>query len=137
MGMLKPFLQWLTITVAGFGALGGGTHAYLSTHPARILVVLDTSFPMQASWPQALAALQTVRERPYTEFSLYTEKGMLHGWQPTLALRNITPYAPRDWSKLDTIRESGESAEATQVILITNDKANMRAPGDWDVQRLN
>ena len=135
--MLKPFLQWLAITVAGFGALGGGTHAYLSAHPARILVVLDTSFPMQASWPQAMAALQAVRERPYAEFSLYTEKGVLHRWQPTLALQNITPYAPRDWSKLDAIRNSRESAEATEVIVITNDKTDAGLPGGWDVQRLN
>jgi hypothetical protein len=135
--MLKPFLQWLAITVAGFGALGGGTHAYFSAHPARILVVLDTSFPMQASWPQAMAALQGMREWPYAEFSLYTEKGVVHGWQPTLALRSITPYAPRDWSKLDTIRNSPEVAEATEVILITNDKGNAAAPRGWAVQRLN
>jgi hypothetical protein len=135
--MLRPFVQWLAIALASFGGLAGGTHAYLSTHPARILVVLDSSFPMQAAWPQAMAALQTIGERPYTEFSLYTEKGPLHGWQPSLAPRNITPYAPRDWSKLDAIRNSRASAEATEIILITNDKANGGTPSGWDVQRLN
>jgi hypothetical protein len=135
--MLKPFLQWLTIAVASFGALGGGTHAYLSAHPTRIVVVLDTSFPMQSSWADASAALQALRDRPYSEFSLYTEKGIVHGWQPTLALRSITPYAPRDWSKLDAVRGSREVAEATKVILITNDKTYAGAPGGWDVQRLN
>jgi hypothetical protein len=75
--MLNAFLQWLAITVTGFGALGGGTHAYLSAHPARILVVLDASFPMQASWPQSMTALSAIGERPYSEFSLYTEKSVL------------------------------------------------------------
>jgi hypothetical protein len=135
--MLKPFLQWLAIAVASFGALGGGTHAYLSAHPERIVVVLDTSFPMQASWAEASAAIQALRERPYTEFSLYTEKGIVHGWQPTLALRSIMPYAPRDWSKLDIVRGSREVGEATEVILITNDKAYAGAPSGWEVRRLN
>ena len=135
--MLKSFLQWLAITVTSFGALGGGTHAYLSAYPTRVLVVLDTSFPMQSSWAEAAAALQALRERPYSEFSLYTEKGVVHGWQPGLALRSITPYAPRDWSKLDTIRNSRESADATEVILITNDKAYAGVPSGWEVQRLN
>lgn len=135
--MLKPFLQWLAITVAGFGALGGGTDAWLRAHPARILVVLDTSFPMQASWSAASAALQALQERPYAEFSLYTEKSAVHGWQPTLALRSVTPYAPRDWSRLTAIGKSREAAEATQVIVITNDKTEAGVPDNWDVQRLD
>ena len=134
--MLKPFLQWLAITVAGFGALGGGTHAYLSANPTRILVVLDTSYPMNSSWPEATATLQALRERPYSEFSLYTEKARVHDWQPGLALGNISPYAPRDWSRLDAVRGSREAAEATEIILITNDK-NAGAPSGWQVQHVN
>jgi hypothetical protein len=135
--MLKPFLQWLAITVTGFGALSGGYHTWLTQHPTRVLVVLDTSFPMQSSWPEASAALQQLRQRPYTEFSLYTEKAEVHGWQPGLNLRsNIMPYAPRDWSKLDAIRNSPEAADADEVILITNDKTYGGVPSGWKVERL-
>lgn len=135
--MLKPFLQWLAMTVAGFGALGGGTHLYLAEHPARILVVVDTSFPMQPSWPALGAALDEIHARRYSEFSLYTEKGPVHGWQPGLSLRAISPYAPRDWSKLADIGRGKEFSEASEVILITNDPAFSGAPGDWSIKRLD
>jgi hypothetical protein len=134
--MLRSFLQWLAVTLASFGALGGGYHLYLTQHPAHILVVVDSSFPMQRSWPQVTAALNEIRGRPYTEFSLYTEKGVVHGWQSGLTLRTVAPYAPRDWSKLADIRRAKEFGEATEVILITNDPAFLGAPGDWDIKRL-
>jgi hypothetical protein len=134
--MLKRFLLWLAVTMTGFGALGGGYHFYLAEHPARILVVVDSSFPMQPSWSKVSSALDEIRERPYTEFSLYTEKGIVHGWQRGLFLRTTTPYAPRDWSKLTEIRQAKEFGEATEVVLITNDSAYSGAPGGWSVKRL-
>jgi hypothetical protein len=135
--MLKPFLVWLAITLGGFGALGGSYHLYLAGHPARILVVVDTSFPMQPAWSKVAAALNEIRDRPYTEFSLYTEKGVVHGWQPSLSVRTVAPYAPRDWSKLADIGRAKEFGEATEVILITNDPAFSGVPGGWAIKRLD
>lgn len=84
---------------------------------------------MQPAWSKATAALNEIRERPYTEFSLYTEKGVVHGWQLALSLRTIAPYAPRDWSKLADIGRAKEFDEATEVILITNDPVFFRHTG--------
>lgn len=135
--MLKPFVQWLAMTVAGFGALGGGYHLYLAEHPARILVVVDTSYPMEPSWSKLGAALDEIHGRRYSEFSLYTEKGPVHGWQPGLSLRSVSPYAPRDWSKLADIGRAKEFGEASEVILITNDPSVSGVPGDWSIKRLD
>ena len=71
---MKTFLVWLVIAVASFASLGGGYHLYLSEHPRRILVVLDTSYAMQADWRAIPHVLEPISARVYTEFSLYTEK---------------------------------------------------------------
>jgi hypothetical protein len=134
--MLKSFLQWLAFTLAGFGSLGSGYHLYLKEHPSRIVVVLDSSFPMQPDMARMRTALDEIGSRRYTEFSLYTEKGMVHGWRPELTADNVTFYAPRDWSQLSSLQNDAGISEANETILITNDPAVRKLSGDWTVMHL-
>jgi len=131
--MLKPFLQWLAFTLAGFGALGGGYHLYLTQNPTRVLVVLDSSFPMQSDLDKIRGLLNEIGDKRYTEFSLYTEKGIVHSWRARLNADNFTFYAPRDWSRLSSLQNNREFSEATHTILITNDLAYSKPPDNWIV----
>ena len=131
--MLKPFLQWLAFTLAGFGALGGGYHLYLTQNPARVLVVLDSSFPMQSDLARIRGLLNEIGDTRYADFSLYTEKGIVHSWRPKLNADNFTFYAPRDWSRLSSLQSNREFSEATNTILITNDLAYSKQPDNWTV----
>jgi hypothetical protein len=134
--MLKSFFQWLAFTLAGFGSLSGGYHFYLKEYPSRVLVVVDTSYPMKPDEAQVRAVLDEIDNRRYTEFSLYTEKAKVHGWLPQLTLGNVTYYAPRDWSQLTGLKANPEFSEASDTILITNDPADPKQPGGWKVMRL-
>jgi hypothetical protein len=135
--MLKSFLQWLAFTVAGFGSLSGGYHLYLQENPSRVVVVLDSSFPMEPDKAQAMAVLNEIGDRRYTEFSLYTEKGRVHGWLPELRAPDSVPfYAPRDWSQLSSLENNPEFSAATETILVTNDPAAANQPTDWTVVHL-
>ena len=131
--MLKPFLQWLAFTLAGFGALGGGYHLYLTQNPTRVLVVLDSSFPMQSDLARIRGLLKEIGDKRYADFSLYTEKGIVHGWRARLNADNFTFYAPRDWSRLSSLQNNSEFSEATHTILITNDLAYSKPPDNWIV----
>ena len=133
--MLKPFLQWLAFTLAGFGSLSGVYHLYLEQYPSRVLVVLDSSFPMQSDLAQARAVLNEIGNRRYTEFSLYTEKDIVHSWHPQLTADSVKFYAPRDWSRLASIEGNPEFSGASDIILITNDPAPSQ-PGNWTVVHL-
>jgi hypothetical protein len=134
--MLKSFLQWLAFTLAGFGSLSGGYHLYLEQNPSRVLVVLDSSFPMQPDQAQTRAVLSEIGSRRYTQFSLYTEKGIVHSWRPELSADNVTFYAPRDWSQLSSLENNIEFSEANETILITNETAAANQPIDWIVVHL-
>lgn len=118
--MLKPFVQWLIVTLASFGALAGGYHAYLTLHPERILVVVDTSFPMRASRVGLEKLLLEIDALNYKEFLLYTDKSAVHGWRSGLQGPTFTFYGPRDWEALKKMRSRKEFSEAERIILITN-----------------
>lgn len=117
---MKPFALWLCLALSGFGALGGGYHLYLSEHPRRILVAVDASYPMQSVWPEVREALLAVEQRPYATFSLYTEKGKVHGWADRLSAGKIQPYAPRNLGALPVGAGAPELEEAGERVLITN-----------------
>jgi hypothetical protein len=101
-----------------------------------LVVVLDSSYPMRADLARVRAVLNQIGSRRYTEYSLYTEKAIVHGWLPNLAADNVTFYAPRDWSRLTSLEKNPEFSEASNTILITNDPAPPNGSGDWSVIHL-
>ena len=117
---MKQFLVWCVAFLGLYGVLSSTYHLHLTRHPRRVLVAIDTSFPMHAVWsqvPGVLAALQTQR---YTLFSLITDKTHIHTWQPQLVLGHLRPYAPRTLAQMLDQRRYPDIGAADQVYVVTN-----------------
>lgn len=71
---------------------------------------------MRAVWRQVPGALDDIGDRGSSEFALATEKGLIHGWQDELRFRDVSQFAPCDFSDIDAY---DEAAEAGDRILIT------------------
>jgi len=118
-----------------FGSLGFGYHTYLEANPFRVVVIIDSSHSMQARWPKVLALLDDLDDRRYTEFSLFSEKNKVHGWQSTLRPGDLLPYAPRDFSKLVAMSEIDQAKE---VFFLTNaSESEVAAFDNWEILRLD
>lgn len=132
---MRTFLLWCVLTMSCYSGLVAAYHLYLSSHPRRILIALDTSYPMQPVWEQARAMVQALPQRRYSEFSVITDKGRLHGWQPAPALGNLQPYAPRNFATFLDPRQSPEIAAADTVYVVTNapDTATLRQASGREV----
>jgi hypothetical protein len=133
---MKSFLVWLALTLGAFGGLGGGYHLALESAPRRVLVIVDSSFAMKPVWHRVSPLLRELGKRKYSEFSLVTEKGGVHGWASRLSPGKLAPYAPRDFAALEGGGRFPEIDEAGEVYLITNAPAGETADfGDWTVLR--
>lgn len=133
---MKPFLAWLALTFSLFAALGGGYHGYLEASPRRVLVVVDASHPMTPALGRVSRMLAAIAERPYTEFSLFTEKSQVHGWSQRFRPGKISAYAPRELDRLEQLRKQPEFSEADEVLFITNAaQAELGAFDDWRILR--
>ncbi|MGI9336036.1 MAG: hypothetical protein ACR2RL_23055 [Gammaproteobacteria bacterium] len=134
---MKPFAVWLAAAIGAFAAFGGGYHMHLESSPRRVVVLVDTSYPMRTSWQAVAGQLANLEERRYTQFSLFTEKGKIHGWNARLRPGDVAPYAPRNLDKLSNPGHQPEFTEADDRILITNaDAAELPGPSGWDILRL-
>ena len=135
---MKQFLLWCVVFFGLYGVLSGAYHLHLTRHPRRVLVAVDTSFPMQAVWsqvPDTLAALQAQR---YTLFGLITDKARIHPWQSRLELGHLQPYAPRALAQMLDQHRYPELAAADQVYVVTN-AANSAALAEdkrWHIVQL-
>lgn len=134
---MKPFLLWLAMAAVSFSGLGGGYHAYLNANPHKLLVVVDASFAMQPAWSSVGDVLSRLEDRRYTSFSLFTERSRVHGWSTRLHPGKISPYGPRDFSRLVSGPQSAEMTEASEKVLITNASgADLDPFDDWVVIRV-
>ena len=136
---MKTFSIWLGLTLLVFGSSSGTYHWYLQTYPQKILVAVDTSFPMQGVWQQVPQVLQQIGNQRYATFSVVTDKNRIQSWSPQLNLGAIVPYAPRDFSKFTGSAKYPEIDEATQKYLITTNLeasqvSNLRG---WTIIQLN
>lgn len=134
---MKHFSIWLAIALSSYAVIAAGWHFYLQAHPHDLAVVVDASYPMQADWARVQQQLQQLNEQRYTRFALATEKGLQHSWDSSLNPARITPYAPRDLSRLKGLRDSlPELQEADKVVVITNAPPEMLEEFDnWVIQR--
>jgi len=127
---MKPLMLWCAVFFGVYASVSAAYHLFLTHHPRRVVVAVDTSFPMQPVWsqvPDALAALQAQR---YTLFSLVTDKARIHTWQPHLALGSLQPYAPRTLSHVLDRGRYPDIAAADQVYVITNATDRTALPAD-------
>ena len=133
---MKSFVLWLALTLGAFGGLGGGYHLALESEPRRVAVVVDSSFAMKPVWHRVSPLLRDLSRRKYSEFSLMTEKGPVHGWAPRLSAGKLSPYAPRDFAALEGGGRFPELDEASEVFFITNAPASDTADfGGWTIVR--
>ena len=112
--------MWLGLCLISFAIAAGGYHVYLSSNPHRLLVIVDSSYEMQSMWSRVPKVLKQIGDRPYTEFALATEKKPVHGWASRLDLGRISPYAPRNFSAIDSGDNARLIANADSIVLISN-----------------
>lgn len=134
---MSAFSKWLALAGGLFGLTAGAYHAYLLASPKKVLVVVDSSYPMGQVWNQVPPVLQSLSGKRYSVFALATDKGLIHGWQPTLDLGAAGTYAPRQLTDLWQRLPVEERNQAQEVHLITNAApAELPQGGDWTVVRL-
>ena len=134
---MKHAVIWLVVAVASYAGLAGGYHAWLQTHPRRIVVVVDSSNAMQGMLPRVDAILDDLARRRYHEFALYTDRSRMHGWSRRFSPGRIAAYGPRDPARFEALRSRPEFAEADEVFLITNAPPDeLAGPNGWTVRRL-
>lgn len=133
---MKAFFSWLAVTLVAFSGLGGGYHLVLAGDPHRVLVVVDSSFGMKPDWNRIPRILDRIDNRRYSQFALATEKGPVHGYGRRLDAGRLTPYAPRDFSRLDGLESAPELSGAEEYILVTNAPAGETGGlGGWTIVR--
>lgn len=117
---MGALLRWLVIALCAFGALAGGYHAYLVKSPRKVLVLLDTSFPMQGALERVPALLHALEGRRYTVYALETDKLPVHEFSDGLHPGRLDAYAPRNLAALATRAGQAPYNEADEVILVSN-----------------
>jgi hypothetical protein len=117
---MKQFLLWCVVFFGLYGVLSSAYHLHLTSHPRRVLVAVDTSFPMQAVWSQVPDTLATIQVQRYTLFSLITDKVRIHPWQSRLEFGHLQPYAPRALAQMLDRHRYPEMAVADQIYVVTN-----------------
>ena len=134
---MKLFAFWLSISVTCFALLSAGYHYYLSANPHRVVVVLDTSEPMRSNWQQINKVLARLGSRRYTEFSLASEKDMIHGWSRFINLGITEPEDQRDFARLRDASNHLTHIRASKFYFVTNAPASELSDfsRDWQIVR--
>jgi hypothetical protein len=131
---VKALAIWLGMAVAVMGTFAIGYNFWRTSNPEQVLVVVDSSFPMEEVWRHVPAELDDIDDRRYAEFALVTDKESIHSWSDTLDLGDVTPFAPRDLERFSQDAPYPEFDEASEVILVTNaDPAEVEGITDWKV----
>ena len=135
---MKQFLLWCAVFFGLYGVLSSSYHLHLTRHPRKVLVAVDTSFPMQAVWSQVPDTLTALEAQRYTLFSLITDKARIHPWQSRLELGHLQPYAPRAIAQMLDQHRYTEMAAADQVYVVTNavNSAVLAADKHWHIVQL-
>jgi hypothetical protein len=134
---MSGWSKWLVSACCLFGAAAGGYHGYLLAYPKKVLVVVDSSYPMLAVWDRVPPLLRSLSGARYTRYALATDKGLVHGWQPTLALGPTKPYAPRQLADLPQRLRLPEQGQAGEILLVTNaDEPEQPTGGGWEVVKI-
>lgn len=115
----KAFAFWLAAVGAAFTLSLGAYQAILSSRPRKVLIVVDASFPMRASWDDVPAAVASRAGKRYEIYALATDKGLVHGYREAPDLGRAVPYGPRNLAGLSG-RLPPEAREADEIVLVTD-----------------
>lgn len=134
---MKAFITWLVCACIVFGGMSGGYHVYLGKNPRKILIGVDTAYPMNKDWHKVADILKSFDNKPYTQFALITEKNRIHTWDSRLNSGKLTPYAPRDLSKLKDTDFYPEIKQAGRAVFITNaPESETKKLDKWEIINL-
>ena len=111
---MKPLAVWVIGFLVVFGAFALVVNIVRDT--GRVFVVVDSSFQMERVWNQVPDQLDKIDDQRFSEFSLATEKAIVHSWSDNLRLGAVTPFAPCGFEDVAAYAEIGE---ADDLILIT------------------
>ena len=138
---MKPLAIWLAVVVVVFG--GYALIASGTRDTKMVYVFVDSSNPMQPVWRKVTRELDRLDDRDHTEFALAEgqrqRSRLVHSYQSTLDLGNVTPFAPCSFADVDTFPEA---ADADEKILITTAVSTANPACDtttlvgWDVIEL-
>ena len=131
---MNTLIRWLVVAGVGWGALAGGYHVWLQQHPHRLLVLLDTSFPMRDALPRLPAILRSLEGRRYTVYAMETDKAPIHDFSDHLRPGRVDAYAPRNLGALKDRAATAPFDQADEVVLISNAApSELNVPGNWRV----
>lgn len=134
---MKAFLKWLILALIIFGGVSSGYHFYLESNPRRILVILDSSFPMGQVWEKIPGVLEGLEGKRYAKYALASDKGLIHGWMDGLRPGRTVPYAPRNLKDMEKRLALNEIKEASEIYLVTNAISDeLPAAKGWKVIRM-
>ncbi len=126
---MKPLVFWVVGLLVVLGAFAVIVNLIRETD--RVLVVVDSSFPMTEVWDRVPGELDEIGDQRFSEFALATEKTLVHSWSQELRLGPVTPFAPCDFSEITTY---SEVTEADDLILITTaTSCSTEAFSDWTI----
>jgi len=111
---VKPLVIWVIGFLVVLGVFAVVVNVVRDT--GRVLVVVDSSFPMESVWNQVPDELDRIDDRRFSEFALGTEKNLVHSWSDMLRLGAVKPFAPCGF---DDVMAYTEIGEADDLILIT------------------
>lgn len=126
---MKPLAFWVIGLAVALGIFVVVVNVVRET--GRVLVVVDSSFPMAEVWNRVPAELDEIDDQRYSEFALATEKSLVHSWSQELRLGAVTAFAPCDFDEITTYTEV---ADADELILITTSTScSTEAFSDWTI----
>lgn len=126
---MKPLAFWVIGLAVALGIFVVVVNVVRET--GRVLVVVDSSFPMAEVWNRVPAELDEIDDQRYSEFALATEKSLVHSWSQELRLGAVTAFAPCDFDEITTYTEV---ADADELILITTSTScTTEAFSDWTI----
>jgi len=126
---VKPLAFWVIGLAVALGIFVVVVNVVRET--GRVLVVVDSSFPMAEVWNRVPAELDEIDDQRYSEFALATEKSLVHSWSQELRLGAVTAFAPCDFDEITTYTEV---ADADELILITTSTScSTEAFSDWTI----
>lgn len=126
---MKPLAFWVIGLVIALGVFALVVNLVRET--SRVLVVVDSSFPMKEVWDRVSGELDEIDDQRYSEFALATEKSLVHSWSQELRLGAVTPFAPCDFGEIGAYTEI---ADADDLILITTSAScPTEALSDWSI----
>lgn len=133
---MKPLAIWLVIVAVVFGGYALVTSVTRDT--SSVFVFVDSSNPMQPVWRKVQRELDRIDDRDHAEFALAEGQSrgsrLVHSYQATLNLGNVTPFAPCSLADIDSFPEATDADE--RILITTAASCDTSAIQGWTIIEL-